>query len=51
VVKKFDIVESGTEIGVTIEAKELSHIWTVVLSPEETGLLIKSPLKTALEHF
>ena len=45
VVRSFKILEAGTEVGVVIEAKDLSHIWTVTLSPKETDLLIQSLLK------
>jgi hypothetical protein len=45
VMRSFKILEVGTEVGVVLEAKDLSHIWTVILSPKETDLLIKSLLK------
>ena len=45
VVKAFRVTESGTEVGITIEAKDLSHVWTVQLSPKETEILVQSLLK------
>lgn len=45
VMHSFKILESGTEVGVVLEAKDLSHVWTVSLSPKETDLLIQSLLK------